>query len=462
MSAEATRRIAEAVRRAGGRALVVGGAVRDELLGMPSKDIDIEVYGLDPDHLAEVITGAGFQADLVGKSFGVLKLKGLAIDVSVPRREVKTAAGHKGFSVELDPSMSVEDAASRRDFTINAISRDPLTGELVDPWGGGRDLMHRLLRHVSSRFAEDPLRVLRGAQFIARFGLKPSTETVALCRSLTRECEALSRERVFGELEKLILKGVFIGDGLRFLHEADWLRHFPELNALRGIPQDPKWHPEGDAFVHTCHCMDYFAKNRIGVPEEDRIVGLAVLCHDLGKATHTQLATEPGGRITSHGHEAASAPLAKVFLDRLTEEATLTSAVLPLVTEHMTPGALYKDRKTVGDSAIRRLAQRVRIDRLIRVSAADQCGRPPLVADLAPEEWLAEEANRLAVLAAKPKPLILGRHLLAEGMSPGKEFKGILDRCMQAQLDGQFLDESTGVEFLRGMLREADAADMGV
>ncbi len=441
--------VCRAVRESGGRAVWVGGCVRDALLGVAVTDVDLEVYGLAPDVLTAVL-GARFRLDLVGRAFGVIKLHGLPVDVALPRRESKTGLGHKGFEVHSDPGLSPEEAAQRRDFTINAMAYDPLSGTLCDPCGGRADLEARVLRHVSDHFSEDPLRVLRGMQFTARFGLRPAPETVALCRTITPE--GLAGERVFEEWRKLLLKGKAIRAGLEFLRETGWVRHAPELEAMIGCAQEPDWHPEGDVWTHTGHSLDAFARERIGDEREDLAVGLGVLCHDFGKPATTR---EEEGRIRSRGHcEEGEAP-ARAFLERLMAPPDLIEAVIPLVTEHLRPHELFTGQ--AGDGAVRRLAVRVgRIDRLVRVARADHFGRPPMAEPDYPEgDWLLERARALDVQAGAPKPLVMGRHLITMGLKPGPAFKKILDACYQAQLDGAFLDEAGGLAFCRGVIGQA-------
>lgn len=445
----ATQLVAELLKSQGGRALLVGGCVRDGLLGIPAKDIDIEVYDLDADAV-EAALKPHFRLDTVGRAFGVFILKGLDIDIALPRRESRIGPKHTDFQVEGDPSMSPREAASRRDFTVNAISYDPLTSEQLDPYHGVADLKARRLRHVSEAFSEDPLRVLRGMQFIARFDLAAAPETIALCRALTPE--HLPMERLWEEWKKLLLKGQRIGKGLRFLQDCGWLQHFPELAALDGCAQEPKWHPEGDVWVHTCHCLDAYAAHRIGEEWEDLIVGLAVLCHDLGKPDTTY--TDEDGRIRSPRHDVLGVPVAKRFLERITRQKKIFEEVLPLVEQHMRPLALYRDG--AGDSAIRRLAARVkRIDRLVRVAHADKNGRPPLKSDDYPEgQWLLEKTAALAIQDNAPKPILLGRHLIELDIKPGPKFGKILDRAYEAQLDGAFIDEPTGRDYLKKLVSE--------
>ena len=208
-------KVAEIVRSAGGRALLVGGCVRDMLLGTEPKDFDIECFGVAPKKLREALKRE-FELDLVGMSFGVIKLSHYDIDIALPRRETKLGLGHRAFEMECDPGLTVREASARRDFTVNAIYRDPLTGEIIDPWNGRGDLERMRLRHVSEHFSEDPLRVLRGMQFIARFGLEPAPETIAVCRAMTNE--NLPPERLFEEWRKMLVKGVRISKEIGRAH----------------------------------------------------------------------------------------------------------------------------------------------------------------------------------------------------------------------------------------------------
>ena len=444
--------IAAIARKAGGRALMVGGAVRDLSIGAKSvKDVDLEVFGVQPEDLQKAI-GAKYAFDPCGVSFGVLKIHHLDIDVSLPRRETKRGTGHKGFLIDSDPTLTVAEAASRRDFTINAMYYDPLEERLEDPYGGMDDLRGRVLRHVSEKFSEDPLRVLRGAQFVARFDLAPAPETIETCRAMTME--GLPPERLFEEWSKLLLKGRAISKGLEFLRATRWVRFFPELERLIGCRQDPEWHPEGDVWNHTCMCLDAFARRRVGDAREDLIVGLAVLCHDFGKPATTRF--DPvKRRIRSLGHDEAGVESTISFLRRLTNEERILKEVPPLVQNHMQPFAMWRSK--VGDSAVRRLAARVvRIDRLIRVARADDEGRPPECsggtsagADL---EWLAAAAERLRVADSVPKPILMGRHLIAMGHRPSAKFKKWLDACYEAQLDGAFSDLDGALEYFKDKL----------
>ena len=432
---EAVNDVAQIARRCGGRALLVGGCVRDMLRGDASpKDFDFEVFGIEPAALKNALADR-FALDEVGASFGVLKLHHYDIDVAMPRRETKLGLGHKAFATDCEANLSIEEASARRDFTINAIYHDPLTGETLDPWNGRDDLKRGILRHVSDHFREDPLRVLRGMQFAARFSLEAAPETVQICREM--EPEGLPPERQFEEWRKLLVKGVAISKGLEFLRQTGWVRYYPELAALIGCEQAPEWHPEGDVWQHTLCALDAFAKKRTVAnagEDEDVIVGLAVLCHDFGKPA-TSFFDKAKGRIRALGHDVAGVAPTRSFLKRLTAEERILKAVPPLVRLHMRPHSMWKSK--AGENAVRRLAAEVgRIDRLLRVCAADDEGRPPLAPTPEALNWLEGESDRLAVKDSSPKPLLLGRDLIALGLTPSPDFGPILRSAYEYQLDG--------------------------
>lgn len=445
--------VCAALAAAGGRAWLVGGTVRDLALDRPACDLDLEVFGLEAAAL-EAALSPRWPLDRVGEAFGILKLKGLPLDVGLPRRESKSGRGHQGFVIDSDPFLDLPTAAARRDFTLNSMYLDPLTDELADPWEGMRDLRAGVLRHTSPAFVEDPLRVLRGMQLVARFDLAAVPETVALCRTIG--LEGLAAERILEEWKKLLLRGRTPSRGLEFLRETGWLDHFPELAALRGVPQDPKWHPEGDVWVHTLHCLDAFAEERLGDEHEDLVVGLAVLCHDLGKPATTNRTGD--GRIRALGHEQHGVELAGRLLERLAAGPRLISEVLPLVAEHMRPATLHGTKgQKVSDAAIRRLALRAgRIDRLVRVARADALGRPPL--PVPPEDafpagpWLLERARELDIEQAPPVPLVQGRHLLPLGLEQGPELGEMLQRLYDEQIEGRFTTVEEGIERAKRLL----------
>ena len=449
-----------ALRSAGGRPRVVGGSVRDWLLGLEPKDFDIEVYGMDYETLGRALAPFG-PTDLVGRSFGVIKVRlaGAEYDFSLPRRESKTGAGHRGFAVAPDPALTEMEAAARRDFTINAIAYDPLEDRILDFHDGAGDLKKKVLRHTSPAFTEDPLRVLRAFQLAARFELTLAPETAALCRTIRDTYPELPVERVWGEWDKWATKAAKPSFGLIALSQAGWLGHFPEVSALVGVPQEPEWHPEGDVFVHTNHCLDALVTLpswRDGDTRTRRILSLSVLAHDFGKAVTTKQA-ERRGRIrwVSPEHEAAGGPLAETFLQRIGAPLDLIEQVRPLVVNHLLH---HHGSVEYRDSFVRRLANKVApatMDELIAVMQADHLGRPPLVSSetVLRLEHLRAGARRLTLEHAAPKPIVLGRHLITLGLKPGPQFKPALDAAFESQLDGAFYDEAGGLEWMRNYLR---------
>lgn len=446
------------VKNTGGQAYVVGGAARDlwhsRMTGAPLdlKDVDIEVFGLGMPVLKEALE-TSWRVDEVGKSFGVLKLHGYPIDISIPRREVKTGEGHKDFDVLPDPSMTLHEAAARRDFTINAISWDPLTDKWDDPYMGREHMSKGILQPVSDKFREDPLRVLRGMQFLARFDVQATWECVMACRELSQD--HLPRERVWEEWKKLLLKGRHIGKALRFLRDTGWLeRFYPELFDLIGSQQTPEWHPEGDVFEHTCLVADAFAKSEFTDDEERLTLGLAALCHDLGKpftALYGPTKTNPVPHWTNHNHENHLAPTVS-FLGRLTNEPKLVEEVLSLVKNHMKPYAFYRNGAEL--STIRRLAMTVKLDLLCKLVWFDQSGRgPTMPPDPEVLKWLKARAEAANVLYSRPQPLVLGRDLIATfGLKPGKELGAVLKELMERQLSGEFSTKEGGLEVARKLV----------
>jgi tRNA nucleotidyltransferase (CCA-adding enzyme) len=401
--------------------------------------------------------------DVVGRSFGVIKVRSAATggeyDFSLPRRESKTGAGHRGFAVRPEPDLSDAEAAARRDFTVNAIAWDPFSGALIDPHGGQADLKARVLRHTSAAFTEDPLRVLRAFQLAARFDFTLAPETAALGRSISGSFSELPVERVWGEWDKWATKAKIPSRGLAVLEETGWLRHFPEIAVLRGTPQEPEWHPEGDVLTHTQFCLDALAQLagwKEAEPPRRRRLSLAVLAHDFGKPATTVRAEKRGAmRWISPGHEPAGGPLAEAFLRRIGAPLELTAPVVALVVHHLVHH--HGPKGEYSDSQVRRLARKLApasIDELALVMTADSLGRPPLQS---PETFvlidrLRAQAHTLELADAAPKPLLLGRHLVALGRQPGPAFKPLLEAAFEAQLDGAFADEAGGVAWLKAHL----------
>jgi tRNA nucleotidyltransferase (CCA-adding enzyme) len=436
--------IAAAVRAAGGRALIVGGWVRDRLMGRLASEpnVDLEVFGIPSDRLRALLERFG-RVEAVGESFQVYKVGD--IDVSLPRRDSKAGRGHRGFLVVGDPDMSIEEAARRRDFTVNAISWDPLADEYFDPFGGRADIDRRMLRMVDrDTFEDDSLRVLRAIQFAARleFDLDPATRD--LCRTIP--LDDLPSERIWGEVAKLLLAPrPSIGFTLAMeLGVVDKL--FPELRALAGCPQEPEWHPEGDVWVHTLQVIDRARERTDDLPRAQQYaVMLGAVCHDLGKPATTAFIE---GRIRSMDHEEQGVAPSASLLDRLNIHSLdgydVRRQVLGITAHHLKPGSWFKVRDEVGDGAFRRLAHKVDLELLARVAKADCEGRRPGRFDCTAMDWFLERARSLGVEHRPPPPILLGRHLLALGMKPGPRVGEVLKAVYEKQMDGSVksLDEA--------------------
>jgi tRNA nucleotidyltransferase (CCA-adding enzyme) len=451
--ASAATRLAEAVRAAGGRALAVGGWVRDRLRGVPSKDLDVEVFGLSQDRLAALLATLG-RVEAVGQSFPVYKLAGFAegdVDVALPRRESKRGRGHKGFEVQGDPGMSIVEAARRRDFTINAIAWDPLTDSYEDPFEGRRDLERRILRAVdATTFGDDSLRVLRAVQFAARFEFGLDADTAALCRSIP--LDDLPAERVWGEVEKLLLHAERPSIGLALALDLGVVAALlPELTPLVGCAQEPEWHPEGDVWVHTLMVVDEAAAQSRDLDKPQRTaVMLGAVCHDLGKPATTAFID---GRIRSLDHEQAGVEPTLRLLDRLNVHSVggydVRGQVVGLVAHHLKPGMFHK-AGNVGDGAFRRLAQKVDLELLARLARADCRGRTGSF-DCSAMDWFIERARRVGV--RPPDPLLLGRHVLALGVPPGPRVGEIVKAVYERQLDGEIATVEDAIASARNLLR---------
>jgi tRNA nucleotidyltransferase (CCA-adding enzyme) len=443
-----TKRVLAIIRSAGGRPMLVGGYVRDAILDprITGKDIDIEVYGIaDLDILSAALASAGKVTE-AGKAFGVLKVRAgeTDIDISLPRRESKTGAGHRGFDVIPDGAMGFREASGRRDFTINSIMADPLTGEVIDCWGGLADLRAGILRYTTAAFAEDPLRVLRAVQFAARFGFRLAPVTALCCWGLADSYAELPVERVWGEVEKIGTRGTHITAALQALADSGWERHFPQIAALHVVSQDAGWHPEGDAHTHSGLAGDQAARlaDEAGLTGADRfVVVMAALVHDFGKVTHTQWGR---GRITSHGHAAAGVAPAREFLRSVGCPSAITYRILPLVREHMS--CINPPTR----AAVRRLARRLApatLAELALVVGADRAGRGDPAAPNPAVAWL-ELARTLHVDERPAKGLLTGGHLIAAGMTPGPAFGPLLSAALAAQDAGDFGDETGALRWL--------------
>ena len=446
-----THAVAVAVSDLGGRALVVGGWVRDRLLGLTPTNVDLEVFGVPSARLREQLAAFG-KVEAVGESFQVYKLG--ALDVSLPRRDSKSGRGHRGFVVVGDPDMSIEDAARRRDFTINAISWDPLTDEYFDPVDGRADLERRLLRVVDpATFADDSLRVLRAIQFVARFELDATDATRALCRDIA--LDDLPAERVWGEVEKLLLLARRPSVGLALAMDLGVVsKLWPELQALAGCPQEPEWHPEGDVWLHTLQVVDEARLRVDDLPRPQQLaMMLGAVCHDFGKPATTAFSD---GRIRSIDHEDQGVAPATAFLDRLNVHTIdgydVRRQVLGITAQHLKPGMWFKRKEEVGDGAFRRLAAKVDLELLARLAKSDCLGRAPGHFNCDAMDWFLDRARSLGVEHRPPDPILLGRHVLALGLKPGPRVGEMLKTVYEQQMDGKVGDLTEAIEAAKRLL----------
>jgi tRNA nucleotidyltransferase (CCA-adding enzyme) len=430
--------------------LFVGGWVRDRLMGRDSKNIDIEVFGVPVDRLRALLEPFG-RVEAVGASFQVFKSGDL--DISLPRRDSKIGRGHRGFEVTGDPSMSVEDAARRRDFRVNAILWDPLTEEYLDPFDGRGDIDRRVLRVVDrATFPDDSLRALRAIQFAARFAFTLDDEARDLCRAMP--LDDLPAERVWAEIEKLLLAprpsiGLALALELGIVEKL-----WPELKALDGCPQEPEWHPEGDVWVHNLQVVDQARRRIDDLPRPQQLaIMLGAVCHDLGKPATTKFSD---GRIRSLDHEEQGVAPAMALLDRLNVHTIdgydVRAQVAGLTAQHLKPGAWYKVRDEVGDGAFRRLAAKVDLELLARLAKADCLGREPGTFDCTAMNWFLDRARQLGVEHKPPGPILLGRHLLELGLKPGPRVGEILKTVYEQQMDGSVTTLEQAIESAKRLL----------
>ncbi len=434
------------------KAIVVGGSVRDYYLKLPIKDYDIEVYGLENMQSLEKILSIYGSVNLVGKSFGVLKFwyEGDEYDFSFPRRESKIGDGHRGFDVRVDGSMDFKEASRRRDFSINAMGYDIEKEKFLDFYSGLEDIESKILRHIDEKtFVEDPLRIYRAVQFCARFGFTLADATLLLCKEMVDAnlLDTLPKERVYTELTKLLLKASKPSVGFELMREIGILRYFPELKALIGLPQSPKFHPEGDVWVHTMMCVDAMVGLLGGNEKTDLIFMFAILCHDLGKASTTTV--DEAGNIRAIGHEREGVELSESFMLRLTNEQEIIKRVLPLVEHHLKPSQFYSAKSK--KRAIRRLATKVNIRELVTIAKADFLGRTTkesLNGIYDAGEWLLEMSKELKVDTKPLDNLLKGRDLIALGLKPSPKFKEILDDVYELQMDGTIVEFQDAISYV--------------
>lgn len=423
--------IAEAVKKVGGDMYFVGGYVRDKIIGIENKDIDVEIYNITPNKLREVLSQFG-DVEEIGSSFGVLMIKGLDIDFAMPRTESKTGEGHRGFNVQVNPFLPTKEASRRRDYTINSIMENVLSGEIIDHWGGVEDLKKGIIRHIDPiTFVEDPLRLYRGAQFASRFGFEVARETLELMASVS--VDFLPKERVFEEFKKALLKSDKPSIAFNILKNVGVIseHRFSQLYRLIGTNQNPDYHPEGDVWNHTMLVIDQATKFRDRVSNPIGFM-LSALLHDIGKPYVTVL---ENGKIRSNGHDSVGAEEVDFILDEITANKELRAYIKSMIKWHMAPHFYYP---VASDKALRKLSMNVHIEDLLLLSQADHLGREGIVFDeelKIKEAWFRGKLQALS-LEKKIKPIILGRDLVQMGYKPGKGFKNVLEQAFELQLEG--------------------------
>lgn len=440
-------KIIQKIHDTGGTAVLVGGAVRDLFLSKTTKDFDIEVYGLEPKQLEELLASFG-PVQQIGKAFGVYLLPGINVDWSLPRTD---SSGRKPL-VEINPALDFRLAFKRRDLTINAMGINLKTGELLDYFNGRQDLQDQILRYVDrDLFGQDPLRFYRVMQFAGRLEMCPDQNLNDLCSTI--DLTSVSKERVESEFNKLFLKASSPALGLAWLQQIGRLKEIlPELFATIGVLQNPVWHPEGDVFEHTQQVLDCAARQAYDSDQEKLVIMLASLCHDLGKAQTTKLVD---GVWRSFGHAQAGVKLASSLLGRITSNQDLIKTVCKLVRYHMEPLQIMRTSELAPKdhlASYKKLAFNLypqTIQLLVKLALADRTGRKPgrvslpAMLDLSQDEELSNFAN-LAKLAGVwdgiEQPILAGQDLL-DVCKPGPALGKLLAQAYQIQLEEGVLDK---------------------
>lgn len=403
--------IAKDIRAAGGRAFLVGGWVRDALLGRNCRDYDVEVYDIGQDELIPILKNYG-RTNLVGKAFGVIHLamKGESLDFSFPRTESKVGYGHRGFVVETNAKLSFKEAAYRRDFTINAMGMELPDLTLCDPYGGIEDLKAGLLHHVGAAFVEDSLRILRGVQFASRFALNLAPDTVELCRTLS--LADLSVERLFEEFKKWLLKPGKPSLGLKAFLDIGLDGYFPEV-----VPFALSWDVLGELLDNMESLRAAALRANASALSEDERAELAFAALLVGNA----VACVDGKSVKS---------VAEKFLARITNEIHLVKKVPEILACY---GEL--DFETVpSPKTLRRLAVRLgglKLLCLLVLSTPEELFKNAEFA-----KKLSAAAKEIDVYEDAPQPYLTGKMLMDLGMNPGKEMGLVIKQSFELQLDG--------------------------
>jgi len=433
----AARGVADTLSRAGFRALFAGGCVRDALLGRSAKDIDLATSAT-PDQVESLFAG---QTVAVGKAFGVVLVRrdGFSFDVATFRTDGAYADGRHPEGVTF---ATAEGDAQRRDFTVNGLFCDPASGEVIDYVGGLADLESRVIRAIGdpeSRFREDHLRILRAVRFASVLGFEIEAATAQAIAAHAEWIATVSAERVASEFIRLLCEAPRPSVGLNRLRESGLLVHcLPEVAALYGTQQPPRFHPEGDVWTHTCLMLDELKAPR------DPALALAVLLHDIGKpATYCEQADAEGEvRIRFPNHAPVGAAMAEALLLRLRQPTARVETVKTLVADHMRFVEAPKMRRAklrrfLGAGVFPLLLELMRLD--ILHSNKDF------------STWLFLKAafESFKTEPVLPEPLVHGRDLVAWGVPPGPEVGKLLNELYDAQLEGRFTSVTEAQDYFR-------------
>lgn len=441
----------------GGHTWVVGGAVRDWVMGTPTNhDIDLEVTGVPVGAFESM---DGWKIEPAGHRFGVWLVSApgvTAFEVALPQRRERFAPGHQGERAIIDTNLNIRKSVERRELTINAMAVNVLgDGSIIDPFGGLDDIAAGILRAVNTRnFGDDPLRVMRAMQFAARFNMVADIHTVAACFDNMNGFFTLSADRIRNEWVKWA-RAPFPAAGIRFLRACGWVEHFQHLGAINGLEQDDTWHPEGDVLEHTILALDEIANVC------DPVVTWAVLLHDIGKAQTTVFEDEVDqdgvwagwASITSPGHAEAGSEMVVDFFrsagwDINRQVPEFIQAVQAIVGQHMRHVS-WED--TPSPRAVRRMAVDVApgtVRQWATVCIADQMGRGDAAGDVDIIMDAAECAADMDIMDAGPDQIVMGRHCMQAGMVPGVEMGDMIRDAFQAQVDGKFSDVDGGVQWV--------------
>lgn len=436
------RQMVEAIERAGGTVYQVGGSVRDAVMGVESDDMDSEVFGISFDQIIEAVSPFG-AAKFMGAEFGIVSVTvdGEKFDFSIPRRDNKVGKGHAGFVSEFDPNMTIAQAAARRDFTMNAISMGT-DGQIHDPFNGAADIRAGVIRHTSAAFSEDPVRVIRGIRFASRFGFRMARETAKVCGAIRSEFKDIDPNRMWKEWRKWAETCTVPSKGMAVMYASGWIWEWPEIAAMVGVPQNPRYHPEGSCYIHSCQVMDAAARicERDGIVGDERVVVMfGAMCHDMGKPVTT--VQNENGDWVSPGHAEAGVEIAERFMRSISAPERIVVMVGEMVRFHM---------RHIDFSArsARRIATQMTapIACIAAVIEADHSGRGTMPSGM-PEAGAAFIEAMQAAAVEVANPFVMGRHMIERGVRPGPTMGAAIRATFEAQIEGSVTNFEEAIEF---------------